>query len=41
MMCNKKDNIDLSDVPNGFYMVKISGCAVGSSGTASVSVTLN
>lgn len=32
--------INLSDVPNGIYMVKISGSAVGASGTASVSVTL-
>ena len=32
--------INLPDVPNGIYMVKISGSAVGASGTASVSVTL-
>lgn len=32
--------INLSDVPNGIYMVKISGSAVGASGTATVSLTL-
>ncbi len=32
--------MDLSSVPDGVYMVKLEGSAVGSSGTASVEVTL-